>query len=222
MKHGTNTRERILLEALNLFSMKGFEPVTVRDIARAVGIKESSIYNHFINKQDIFDSIIQTYSTRGTELFHSMDLIGDEMEFEVDTRTVNMYQQMTPEQFAAIAGQIFEFYFADEINVKLRKMLAIEQFRNPEISALFRKLSFDDAINFQSSLFAALMKAGCFIQTDPYLMALAFFAPIFLIFNKFDNNEQSLLEAKHLFIRHIDHFNKIYGAATALPSENQT
>lgn len=216
MKSGANTRERILLEALNLFSMKGFEPVTVRDIARAVGIKESSIYNHFINKQDIFDSIIQTYSARGNELFHNMELIGDDMEFAVDTRTVSMYQQMTPDQFALIAGQIFEFYFVDEINVKLRKMLAIEQFRNPEISDLFRKLSFDDAINFQSTLFDALIKAGCFVQTDPYLMALAFFAPIFLIFNKFDNNEQSLREAKQLFIRHIDHFNRLYGVTNGL------
>jgi AcrR family transcriptional regulator len=218
MKSGANTRERILLEALNLFSMKGFEPVTVRDIARAVGIKESSIYNHFINKQDIFDSIIQTYSERGNELFHSMELIGDDMEFLVDTRTVSMYQQMTPDQFAAIAGQIFEFYFVDEINAKLRKMLAIEQFRNPEISTLFRKLSFDDAIDFQSNLFAALIAAGCFIQTDPYLMALAFFAPIFLIFNKYDNNEQSLREAKQLFIRHIDHFNKVYGVTNGMPA----
>ena len=41
------TKERIRYEALNLFSEKGFDTVSVRDIASAVGIKESSLYNHY-------------------------------------------------------------------------------------------------------------------------------------------------------------------------------
>ena len=52
------------MEALNLFSVKGYDPVSVRDIAYAVGIKESSLYNHFKNKQDIFDSILREYTGR--------------------------------------------------------------------------------------------------------------------------------------------------------------
>ncbi len=55
------TREKILKEALILFSERGFHAVSVRDIAKAVGIKESSLYNHFKNKQDIFDSIVDMY-----------------------------------------------------------------------------------------------------------------------------------------------------------------
>ncbi len=206
-----STRERILHEALDLFSVKGYDAVSVRDIARAVGIKESSLYNHFRNKQDIFDSIISEYSGRGSEFFHNMQLTGENRQFAVDERTVNMYRQMSNEQFAAVAGPIFEFYFADEINVKLRKMLTIEQYRNPDIRKLYRDISFDEAINFQSALFAALIEAGCFVKTDPYLLAMAFFAPIFLIFYKYDNNQQSLGEAKALFNRHIAHFNETYG-----------
>ena len=60
-----NTKERIITEALNLFSINGYDSVSVRDIAKAVGIKESSLYNHFKNKQDIFDTIISEYSGRG-------------------------------------------------------------------------------------------------------------------------------------------------------------
>ncbi|MDD3306460.1 MAG: TetR/AcrR family transcriptional regulator, partial [Acetobacterium sp.] len=37
-----NTREIILEEALNLFSVKGYQSVTVKEIAQAVGIKDSS------------------------------------------------------------------------------------------------------------------------------------------------------------------------------------
>jgi hypothetical protein len=78
-----------------------------------------------------------------------------------------MYKAMTSEQFAGIAGMIFDYYMTDEINVKLRRMLTIEQYRNDAVAELFRKLSFDDSIDFQAQLFAALMQEGCFIKTDP-------------------------------------------------------
>lgn len=205
------TKEKILYEALNLFSVKGYDPVSVRDIASAVGIKESSLYNHFKNKQDIFDSILKEYTGRWETLFNQVQLTGDDMQFAVDERTVNMYRNMTSEQFAAVAGTIFDYYMTDEINVKLRKMLTIEQYRNLEIASLFRQVSFDDSINFQSQLFGALMEAGCFIKTDPYVLALAFFSPIFLMFYKYGDDPASLAEAKDLFRRHIDHFNTVYG-----------
>ena len=47
------TREKILDEALTLFSEKGFEGTTVRDIASAVGITASSLYKHFESKDAI-------------------------------------------------------------------------------------------------------------------------------------------------------------------------
>jgi len=206
-----NTKERILTEALNLFSEKGYDPVSIRDIARAVGIKESSIYNHYTNKQDIFDSILREYSDRWGAFFRQLLLTGDDMEFRVDDRTVNMYRSMTNEQFAAISSVIFDYYFTDEINVKLRKMLTIEQYRNAEVASLFRRISFDESIEFQAKLFEALMRKGCFIKTDPYVLALEFFAPIFLLFYKYDKTREGLAEAKALFLRHIGHFSEVYG-----------
>ena len=86
----------------------------------------------------------------------------------------------------------------------------MEQYRSIEISKLFRDVSFDESIDFQAQLFDALIKEGCFIKTDPYILALEFFSPIFLIFYKFDKNAESQQEAKDLFLRHIKHFNKIY------------
>lgn len=205
-----STKEKIMLEALDLFSVKGYEAVSVRDIARAVGIKESSLYNHFKNKQDIFDTIINEYSKRIEEFFFKMQLTGEDRQFAADERTVNMYKNMTTDKFAQVAGSIFEYVFTDEINVKLRKMLTIEQYRSADIARIFRNISFDDSINFQAMLFDGMMKAGCFIKTDPYILALEFYSPIFLIFYKYDNSEESLKEAKELFTRHIKHFSEIY------------
>ena len=49
------TKDKILIEALSLFSVSGFSGVSVRDIAKAVGIRESAIYKHYKNKQQLFD-----------------------------------------------------------------------------------------------------------------------------------------------------------------------
>ncbi|MFR7744824.1 MAG: TetR/AcrR family transcriptional regulator [Acutalibacteraceae bacterium] len=55
-----DTRERILEQALELFSEKGYDSVSVGEIARAVGIKAPSLYNHFPSKRAIFDAIVES------------------------------------------------------------------------------------------------------------------------------------------------------------------
>ncbi len=209
------TRERIWREALSLFSVKGFEAVSVRDIAGAVGIKESSLYNHYKNKQDIFDTIISECARRTDEMFRNMALLGDDMQWTTDERTISMYKSMTPEQFTAMSVHIFDFVFMDDLSVKLRRMLTIEQYRSEYLAQVFRRTSFDNALDYQSALLGGMMAAGCFASTDPYMMALAFYAPIFLIFYKFDNSEQSLKEARTLFERHIAHFVQMYSPKQA-------
>lgn len=57
-----DTKQRILDEALRLFSQSGYDAVSVERIASAVGIKAPSLYKHFKSKQEIFDAIVaKTY-----------------------------------------------------------------------------------------------------------------------------------------------------------------
>ena len=53
------TKQKILTEALKLFSQNGYEAVSVEQIANAVGIKAPSLYKHYKGKRDIFDHILQ-------------------------------------------------------------------------------------------------------------------------------------------------------------------
>ena len=53
------TREKILDEALRLFARRGYDAVSVTEIADAVGIKAPSLYKHYSSKRAIFDSIIE-------------------------------------------------------------------------------------------------------------------------------------------------------------------
>ena len=57
-----DTKQRILEKSLELFSTKGYDAVSVGEIAKAVGIKAPSLYNHSPSKQAIFDAILETTS----------------------------------------------------------------------------------------------------------------------------------------------------------------
>lgn len=207
-----NTRESILQQALNLFSVKGYDAVSLRDIASQVGIKESSLYNHFQNKRALFDAIVDWCMARNNEHFHDAHLIGDDRAFSADATAAAMYGAMSEDQFVQTAGQVFEAVFLDETSVKLRRMLTIEQYRSEDQARLFREISFEESLRFQAQLFRAMMDAGFFIQADPEILALEFYAPVFLIFYKFDGGAEGASQAKALFMRHVRHFCRMYAA----------
>ena len=50
-----DTKAQIFNMALRLFSVRGVENVSMRDIADSVGIKAASIYNHFVNKDQLVE-----------------------------------------------------------------------------------------------------------------------------------------------------------------------
>jgi AcrR family transcriptional regulator len=58
----SSTKERIFHAALRLFSSQGFKEVSMRDIAKEVGISVSSLYNHYASKDDLLDSFYDYYS----------------------------------------------------------------------------------------------------------------------------------------------------------------
>ena len=54
-----NTKEKIFEAALDLFSKKGYDSVSLREIADNVGIKKSSIYSHYPSKEAILMDIFE-------------------------------------------------------------------------------------------------------------------------------------------------------------------
>lgn len=57
----TDTRERILAVAEELFADKGFPSTGIDEIARQVGIVKSVIYYHFRNKKAILEAIVDRF-----------------------------------------------------------------------------------------------------------------------------------------------------------------
>lgn len=64
---GQRTRRAILDAALDLFAEKGFFGTSLRDVATAVGVRESALYNYFPSKDALFDALIVTDHEEKTE-----------------------------------------------------------------------------------------------------------------------------------------------------------
>ena len=55
---GEDRKEEILKTASILFSERGYNAVSMRDLAEALGIKAASLYNHISSKQELLSTII--------------------------------------------------------------------------------------------------------------------------------------------------------------------
>ena len=49
-----HTRERIASEAMRLFVTRGFDHVTVAEVAEAAEVSEKTVFNYFPAKEDLF------------------------------------------------------------------------------------------------------------------------------------------------------------------------
>ncbi len=55
------TKQSIFDHAVMLFAKHGYSGTSIRDICSAVGIKESSFYNHYVGKKELMNELLETW-----------------------------------------------------------------------------------------------------------------------------------------------------------------
>lgn len=205
MKEKT-TKECILNEALTLFSEKGYEAVSVAQIAEAVGIKAPSLYKHYKSKQDIFDAILKTMATRYEEQMQGMQMNGVNPNMDIA-----LFSNIKEDVLIEMGKSIFLFTLHDEVGSKFRKMLMMERYRNQELASLLIKQYMEDPLIYQSTLFQGMIEQGLFKAVDAKMMALHFYSPMFLLLMMCDSNPSKEQEALQIVEQHIHCFSQLYG-----------
>ena len=196
------TKDKILIEALSLFSVSGFSGVSVRDIAKAVGIRESAIYKHYKNKQQLFDTIVEVSAGR-------IDSLQEELISKFN-HNVNTKEVFPISIIQEIYCNIFLFYLTDDILSKFRRMMTIEQLKNHELNRKFKDMFIEKTLSYQSEVFRKLINEGKVNGTNPDIMAIHFYSPIFMLFFRYDSEDDKIDEALNLIKKHIQEFFRLY------------
>ncbi|GKX67200.1 TetR/AcrR family transcriptional regulator [Inconstantimicrobium mannanitabidum] len=136
-----NTKQKIFEVAANLFAKEGYNGVSMREIAKEVGIKESSIYNHYKSKEEILSSLLDylaesliTYKPSEEEIDKMLNYMSIE----------DVFKQL-------LMG------FGKSLNVTIDTIARIvytEQFRNEKA----KKLMLENLIGEQSKFFANVLR----------------------------------------------------------------
>lgn len=200
-----NTKQIILDEALTFFSINGYDGVTVADIAKAVGIKASSLYKHYKNKQDIFDSIISEIELRYTSFTAQIGIEGTDPQ-----KAVGQYIGISNDALINIGTSMFKYFLHDEYELKFRRMMTIEQYRNPAVAKLYAEKYIDSAIAFQTAIFEGLIKHNMMRNVDAKIAAMHFYSPIYIslcLCSSLPDREDMALET---ITQHIIQFGKLY------------
>ena len=58
---GSVTRARILEAACDLFTQKGYEKVSLREVAEVVGITKAALYYYFPTKEKMFEALVEPF-----------------------------------------------------------------------------------------------------------------------------------------------------------------
>lgn len=177
----SGTKEKILLTALRLFARDGYEAVSVSDIAGELGMTKGALYKHYRNKRDIFDRIVERMYQIDIEHAKKHDV--PEVTFD---QSPSAYRNVTMNEIRSFTISQFRFCTEDEFGCDFRKMLILEQYRNPEMADLYQKILVGGPVSYMEDLFREMMEQGFLKDSNPRLLALDFYAPFYLLVSMSD------------------------------------
>lgn len=167
-----NTKELIVQSALCMFAKRGYQAVSIRDIAKDVGIKESSIYYHFKNKQAIMDELLSRIDT----------LVSEKKKVFADI--FETASEISEDAMCAVAAGILENYLMHPFVYPVIQMLSIERFANKRAEDTYQRIVFNLPLAQHQEIFRRMIECGFVTDNNAEVLAQEYYAVIYLAFQK--------------------------------------
>lgn len=205
-----DTKERILETALALFAQSGYLGTSMHDIAKELGITKGALYKHYASKQEILDSIVKSTAA----------------QYEADTDKIHIHVQNVQRDIPVFTGitedalfekvrQIFEYSLHNDAISRFRRMMTIEQFRSPELAALYSKRYVERILRYHAGIFRALIAAGEIVAEDPDALAMMYVAPVITLIGICDRQPEREPECLDKLQSHVRlFFRMVHGGGS--------
>ena len=193
------TKEKIEQEALNLFCVKGYSGTSIREIAKAVGIKDSSIYKHYSSKEEIFNQILEHFYELSESIFSKVVVSESFLE---EVKDISILTDMVKATFETFVGK--------EYISKCRRLMMISAPGETKFARLYAQYFVEAPLLCNQEMMKLLMVKGYFRQGDAISMAYQFYSPIMNMIIESDGGFLSMEEARDRIDKHVKQFTEVY------------
>ncbi|WP_048149871.1 TetR/AcrR family transcriptional regulator [Methanolacinia paynteri] len=152
------TRDKIFDAAVDLFSEKGYDRTTVRDIARAAGITESAVYRHYTGKESILDAIFEYMEAR---VYSPLPPLPDSGNAESSI-------------FRDLLEGLPRYIISEPVLVKIIRILFMEMPHNGNIRDYMKREYVERADDYTEALFQKQIDDNKIRSCDPRVLAEVF------------------------------------------------
>ncbi|CAK7078853.1 hypothetical protein CIW83_11715 [Tissierella sp. P1] len=196
-----DTKNKIIAVAIEQFSDQGYDNTSIRKIADIVGIKGSSIYNHFNSKEEILEEIFKYYRN----LFYQM---GDVFEIK-EVPLIDLKEDKILYILKGGFDSVINILKRPEM-INILKIIIKEQFKNQKIRNFFLEEFIDKPRKVMEKLMKELMDKGIIREGNPYLYSQEFQAfAIYKMYEEFMLKDVEYIDIDDIEIQinhHIDFF----------------
>ena len=191
-----DTKERILETALELFAQNGYLGTSMNDIAGRLGFTKATLYKHYTSKQEILDRIV--------ERMNRMDYARAEEYKMPETEPdgfAEAYMHTPVQKIRAYSMAQFDHWTKDPFSSNFRKMLTLEQYRDPKLAQLYHDYLAGGPLEYMAAIFRKPTDS----DDAAMQLALEFYGPMYLLYSVYDSAENKK-SVSALLAAHIDRF----------------
>ncbi len=191
-----DTKARIVDAALELFAQNGYLGTSMSDIAKQLSITKGALYKHFASKQEILDQIIQKMNDLDLERAQAYGMPENEADGFAE-----VYMHTSVEKIRTYSIAQFRHWTEEPFSSQFRKMLTLEQYRDPEMAKLYHNYLASGPLEYMAAIFRKLTDSDAAAMQ----MALEFYGPMYLLYSVYDAAEHKETVISMLEM-HIDQF----------------
>ena len=160
---GDERRDQILHTAVELFSQHGFKGTTTKEIARASGVSEATVFKHFATKDELYGAIL-----------HAKACIADNYQFPWEGNEGVLESLRTGNDFGVFYNIALAAMNKHQEDVAFMRLLFYSALEEHDLAERFFHEFIEKVYEYLGRYIARRQAEGAFREIEPRIVVRAF------------------------------------------------